>query len=571
MSNTVTRNPDAGTDEVAAEIAAAGAHLADLGFAPGRSGNVSVRVGDRILITPTGSQLGALDPSRLSVIDLAGEHVAGPSPSKEAPLHAAAYRARPDIGSVIHLHSTNATAVACQLPEDPARALPPITPYFVMRVGRVPLLDFAPPGSARLVELVATLGDDTMAALMANHGSLCFGEDLTEAIDVAIELEAAARVYLLSMAGNQVSLDAQQIAAITECHPVRWRAATTRSSVSVSGGSSTSSGSRRDRDDSEAVSGDGATGPDRSSLGDPALDAWLRDARKARDASYRELGIEAVRAAKDRRDRAKPRGVDVAESRDAATDDGLAMRVHRGSAGPAPAIVYLHGGGFATGGLESHDAVCRQLAASTGAVVFAVDYRLAPEHPAPAAIDDSVTAAEWVMANGHRFGVDPARGVALAGDSSGGALAILAGIRLVRAGHSVAGLLLVYPNTDMTLSFESVVSEGHGWGLESEDLRWYLELWVPEPGRRADPEVSPLFADLRGLPDTLVVTVEHDPLRDEGIALVERLRSSGVAVVHDHLQGLVHGFLGMTHFSPKAASATVATFERFGGMLEAAR
>jgi acetyl esterase len=230
-------------------------------------------------------------------------------------------------------------------------------------------------------------------------------------------------------------------------------------------------------------------------------------------------------------------------------------------------LLYLHGGGFVMGDLDSHDSTCRRLARTADVTVMALDYRRAPEHPGPIAVQDAVAAWVWVSGRLAELGGDPAAGLALAGDSAGGAIAVLAAVRLRKTGHRPTALLLAYPNADMTLSQPSIESEGHGWGLEAEDLRWFVEQWVPDPARRADPAVSPLHADLSGLPPVVLATAEHDPLRDEGEALAVRLRDAGVEVDHRPHPGLVHGFLGLGHVSPAAARAGSALFTRFAQLL----
>jgi acetyl esterase len=230
-------------------------------------------------------------------------------------------------------------------------------------------------------------------------------------------------------------------------------------------------------------------------------------------------------------------------------------------------VLYLHGGGFVMGDLESHDGPCRRLAQIADVTVLAVDYRLAPEHPGPAAVDDSVGTFVWAGQHLPELGGDPEAGVALAGDSAGGALAVLAAVRLHVGGMTPSALLLAYPNADMTLRTDSVAQEGHGWGLEADDLRWFVEQWLPAPDRCDDPQVSPAHADLTGLPPTLLATAEHDPLRDEGNALAQQLRDLGVEVQHVQNDGLVHGFLGLSHVSEAAAGAGRGLFDRFGEIL----
>jgi acetyl esterase len=231
-------------------------------------------------------------------------------------------------------------------------------------------------------------------------------------------------------------------------------------------------------------------------------------------------------------------------------------------------VLFLHGGGFVLGDLDSHDRICRRLAAACDVAVLAVDYRRAPESPAPAAVDDAVRAFGWAHRHQDELGADPALGIALAGDSSGAAIATLAAIRLRDAdGEGASALLLVNPHTDMTLSQPSMGEKGRGWGLGAEEMRWFVEQWVPDPDRRADPQVSPLFADLAGLPPTVVATAEHDPLRDDGEELALRLMSAGVTFEHCRLRGMVHGFLNLDDVSPAAARAGDDVIQRFARLL----
>jgi acetyl esterase len=207
------------------------------------------------------------------------------------------------------------------------------------------------------------------------------------------------------------------------------------------------------------------------------------------------------------------------------------------------------------------------LAKIADVTVLAVDYRLAPEHPGPAAVDDAAAAFGWVRQRLHELGGDPGAGVALAGDSAGGALAVLAAVRLHADGMTPSALLLAYPNANMTLRGASVSQEGHGFGLPADDLRWLVEQWLGDPDRSDDPELSPQHADLSGLPGTLLATAEHDPLRDEGEALARRLRDVGVGVQHVPYDGLVHGFLGLGHVSEAAGEASRDLFRRFGALI----
>lgn len=206
--------------------------------------------------------------------------------------------------------------------------------------------------------------------------------------------------------------------------------------------------------------------------------------------------------------------------------------------------MFLHGGGWVFCDLETHDRTCRRIARECDVEVLAVDYRLAPEHPYPAAIDDAAEVLRW------------AAPVAVAGDSSGGYLATMACLRLRDEGGPLpAAQILICPNTDLTLSQPSVTEKGTGYGLDAGMLAWFAAQWVPDPAERRT--ASPLHhPDVSGLPAALVVTAEHDVLRDEGDAYARRLADAGVRVTHRREPGLTHGFIqGMDLTSSEAAAA----------------
>jgi len=163
----------------------------------GSTGNISARFEDTILVTPTGSSLGTVQPNELSVIDLAGRHVGGAKPSKEAFLHAAVLRARPSAMAVVHTHSTYSAAVSCLADLDPANALPPLTAYFAMRIGRLPLLPYHAPGDDSLEALAEETARTHIALLLSNHGPVVAGSSLTAAMDAIEELEETAKLFLL--------------------------------------------------------------------------------------------------------------------------------------------------------------------------------------------------------------------------------------------------------------------------------------------------------------------------------------------------------------------------------------
>ena len=168
------------------------------GFSVGSAGNISVKLDDGYLITPTNSSLGRLDPVRLSRLDSDYRHIGGDKPSKEVFMHRAMYRARPDVGAVVHLHSTQATAVACLPDVDRDNPIPPLTPYFVMRVGRrLPIVNYYRPGDPAMEPAIYEAAQDARAVLLANHGPVVSGKTLTDAVYAAEELEEAAKLFLM--------------------------------------------------------------------------------------------------------------------------------------------------------------------------------------------------------------------------------------------------------------------------------------------------------------------------------------------------------------------------------------
>lgn len=307
-------------------------------------------------------------------------------------------------------------------------------------------------------------------------------------------------------------------------------------------------------------------------LADAELAAWLTAVRQDSGPSARELGPEEMRRGSEKRSRAAPRGPEIGEVKDLVVGAGsVTVRLYR----PAPevtasqppesrgTIVYLHGGMWVIGDLESHDRACRRLVRSLGVAVVAVHYRRAPEHPFPAAVDDAVDVIRWAADEPGLAGP-----LAVMGDSAGGNLAALACLRLRDEGGPLPELqVLVYPNTDLTLAQPSVRTKGSGWGLDADAVAWGAELWVPDPARRGGGDVSPLFASLRGLPPAVVVTAEHDPLRDEGDGYADRLAEAGVDVRHRCETGQLHGFLTMDSFSPSAAAAGERLFADVADLL----
>jgi len=193
-------------------LVALAASLFNRGFSVGSAGNISVRLPDGYLITPTNSSLGRLDAARLSRLDADFRHIGGDQPSKEVFMHRAFYRAREDAGAVVHLHSTQATAVSCLPDVDRTNPIPPLTPYFVMRVGRrMPIVTYYRPGDPAMEPAIHDAAHDARAVLLANHGPVVSGRTLTDAVYAAEELEEAAKLYLLLRAASPRLLTPPQV------------------------------------------------------------------------------------------------------------------------------------------------------------------------------------------------------------------------------------------------------------------------------------------------------------------------------------------------------------------------
>jgi len=231
--------------------------------------------------------------------------------------------------------------------------------------------------------------------------------------------------------------------------------------------------------------------------------------------------------------------------------------------GALPAIVFFHGGGWVIGDLDTHDVLCRTLANESGCKVVAVDYRLAPEHRCPAAVDDCYAAVEWVEKNGPSLGID-VNGIGVAGDSAGGNLAaVVCQLAKVRKGPAIHHQLLIYPVTDTKTDTATYESFGEGFFLEKATMEWFIDHYAGTDFDRADPLIAPLRAQsLSGLPPAYVITAGHDVLKAEGAAYADALKAAGVDVTYIDCPGMIHGFFnlqGMVDASrPVVAAAAVA-------------
>ncbi|WP_046114433.1 alpha/beta hydrolase [Aquincola tertiaricarbonis] len=232
-----------------------------------------------------------------------------------------------------------------------------------------------------------------------------------------------------------------------------------------------------------------------------------------------------------------------------ATDDGL------------PVLLYLHGGGFTIGNLETHDSLCRQLALRSGGAVVSLDYRLAPEHPFPAAVDDSWAALRWMAGPGaDLLRLDGSR-LAVAGDSAGGTLAAVAALHARDVGLPLALQVLITPGTTAHADTESHRRFAEGMLLEAEEIGWFFDHYIPHE-RRTDWRFAPLLADeVEGVAPAFVLLAECDPLVDEGVAYADRLRMAGVPVALDIVRGVTHDFIKMGRALREAGIAQQAIAE----------
>ena len=201
------------------DIARLARSLFDRGLTFGASGNISVRLDDGWLMTPTGSSMGEIDPARISRLDAKGNHIGGDAPTKEAFLHTAMYAQRPQARAIVHLHSTHSVAVSCLRGIDPANVLPPLTAYYVMRIGTLPLIPYFAPGDMNLARAVAEMASDHHAVLLANHGPVVAGKNLTDAVYATEELEETAKLFLALQGMRTCPLTEDQIADLNRRYP----------------------------------------------------------------------------------------------------------------------------------------------------------------------------------------------------------------------------------------------------------------------------------------------------------------------------------------------------------------
>lgn len=297
---------------------------------------------------------------------------------------------------------------------------------------------------------------------------------------------------------------------------------------------------------------------------DPQLTALLEQLNDPAAIELRNRDLAAARAQFDAIDKfAFPAPDAMAKVEDLLVQGGLRVRHYLPARDATGLVLYFHGGGFVFGGIESHDGVARHLAALTGVPVASVDYRLAPEHPFPAAVEDAIEALEWAVAEEVAAGGP----LAVAGDSAGGTLAAIAAIEARDRGVGLRGQLLLYPATDHDPEAPSVSRFGEGYFLTQEDLLWFADQLAIPPEPEPPWWASPILADLEGVAPAIVGVAGYDPIRDWGISFAEKLRASGIPVALRDYPDMIHGFVSFGQLAPSTLVATDELFRGFGRLL----
>ena len=289
---------------------------------------------------------------------------------------------------------------------------------------------------------------------------------------------------------------------------------------------------------------------------DPGFEAMLKELAAAGGPAPHELAPADARKMYQAMPDTRP-APDLWRVESALAADRIPVRIYQPTDGLTPCVVFFHGGGWVLGDIDTHDAVCRQLASATDATIVSVDYRLAPEAPFPAALDDCHAAVQWVRENADKLNIDATR-LAVAGDSAGGNLAASVCLKTKTEGKDdICFQLLIYPVTDYNFDTPSYEENAEGYMLTRDMMRWFWHHYVGhDESEGKNPLASPLQAsDLRGLPPAFVMTAEFDPLRDEGEAYAQALQAAGVETEMKRYNGMIHGFFGQTHIAQGAQEA----------------
>jgi len=290
------------------------------------------------------------------------------------------------------------------------------------------------------------------------------------------------------------------------------------------------------------------------------MDAAVKGGRPRLETLPHAVGRKAVDKMSEDGEAEPPEVAEVADGGFAGPASEIRFRRYRpigAKAGLLPTLIYYHGGGFVIGNIETHDSTCRRLANKSRCQVISIDYRLAPEHPFPAPIDDGLAAFRHIRDNAESFGADAAR-IAVGGDSAGGAMAAVV-CQLCRDARETgpAFQMLIYPATDSSKESASRKALAEGYFLSGALMTWFWEAYVPdEDTDLADLRLSPLLAkDFTGLPPAFVLTAGYDPLRDEGRAYADKLIDAGVKTTYVNYPGTIHGFFSMTRFLKQGLKA----------------
>ena len=292
----------------------------------------------------------------------------------------------------------------------------------------------------------------------------------------------------------------------------------------------------------------------------PKLEEFLRDVKRSNNKPFEQMSLEEMRQATKNFKVFQGESEEIYKTfkRNVKNEDHeYTIKIYQPSKETSlPVVLFFHSGGFVKGDVEYSEAFCRKLSNGSNCIVVSVNYRLAPEHPFPASIEDSYHALQWIHQHAGEFGGDPNK-IVVAGESSGGNLAAaLAIMSHSKKGPPICFQVLIYPQLDYTFSFPSHKLFGKEYFLTEEALLFYAKQYLPENVDRKDQYVSPYFTKhYKHLPSAYIITAEYDPLRDEGEAFAQNLKKAGVDVIHHRFPGMIHGFVSMVTIVEEARQA----------------